>query len=92
METWLSILFIIICPYIAEVIKETVKQIAKATVTWLTNKSLDKLKALNAKPQEEDTKKSLAQPNMEVAQIAQITHITNVTNIIFVIQDISRQR
>jgi hypothetical protein len=83
METWfLSILLFIIGPYAVELSKEAAKLIAKATVTWITNKSLDKLKELKAKPEEETTQ-SLAQPPIEVRQ---------VTNIIIVIQDTSRQQ
>jgi hypothetical protein len=84
METWfLSILLFIIGPYVVELSKEAVKLIAKATVSWITNKSLDKLKELKAKPEEETTE-SLAQRTIEVRQV------TNT--IIIVIQDISRQQ
>lgn len=83
METWfLSILLFIIGPYVVELSKEAVKLIAKATVSWITNKSLDKLKELKAKPKEETTE-NLAQRTTEVRQV------TNT--IIIVIQDISRQ-
>jgi len=84
METWfLSILLFIIGPYVVELSKEAVKLIAKATVSWITNKSLDKLKELKAKPKEETTE-SLAQRTTEVRQV------TNT--IIIVIQDMSRQQ